>query len=152
MKSVKELFEGMLSEKGIRIISQNEKTYLLENKGLELQVNIENIEKNYIRDKEPEIVSFFVNQIFNVQEVPKDWKDVASRVYFSLEPWYYDFGDTIYDNITEFTCIVAVYVHENESRISWITNDILNSWNVDMKELKDTAKINMVNLLNTIYK
>ncbi|MBN1800526.1 MAG: hypothetical protein JW891_03420 [Candidatus Lokiarchaeota archaeon] len=150
MKSAKQLFEELLLEKNIEIISQTEKTYIINNGSSKLNVTIENLEKEYDRVKSPEIVRLFVDQILNIQEVPSEWQKASKRIFLSLEPSNYDFENIIYEKITEFTNMVAVYVDENDFGMTWITTNMLQEWNVDIKELRQVAKENMRELFNSV--
>lgn len=150
MKSAKELFEQMLVEKKIKIITQNNKNYIINNGISDLNITIENIEKEYDRYQDPEIVSSFINQILNFQEVPKDWRKASKRIFFSLEPSNQEFENVILEKISEDTNIIPAYVDDNEFGITWITMDMLKGWGVDVNELKKVAKKNMSKLFDSV--
>ena len=71
MQTSKALFEAELDKRKVKYSGpDSEGLYKVDVNGIEVTVNLENISRNYERDKDPEIIMNFVNQTLNLFETP----------------------------------------------------------------------------------
>jgi hypothetical protein len=113
-------------------------------------VNLENVRRNYERDKDAGAIVRFARQLdVDLCDSAPDWKDVQSRLRFSLEPSDYEsgFDDTLLERITDDLVRLFVFVSPDGSRISWIANSMLTSWQVSRETIAAYASANMNQLV-----
>ncbi len=145
--SAKALFEAELNKRKVKYSGpDSEGLYKVDVNGLEVTVSLENISRNYERDKDPEIVLNFINQTLNEFEAPP-WEKAKSLVFFSAEPSDHNFGDTIHYKVSEDVSKVLVLTDLNEGKITWISSIMIKDWEVSKEEVERHAITNMAALL-----
>ncbi|MCL4297553.1 MAG: hypothetical protein KJ077_17570 [Anaerolineae bacterium] len=81
------IFEEVLKSQGIPFKLTNDGTYSVEVNGQALVVSLENVEKTYLRDKDPEIIRNFAATVLTFPgKLPNTWTEAKDRIRFSLEP------------------------------------------------------------------
>lgn len=137
-----EKFRSQVEAKGMKIDSVDVTGLIYISQGeLTLKVSLDNIRKNYERDKDDSLISDFVETLVSYSiELPKKWVDAKKDILISFFPNDFDFQDFIHSKVTdEFS---KVYVHSGENKFTWITKDDLKEWNISEKELDAQANIN----------
>lgn len=151
MKTVEELFEREMKSRKIPYhYDNNEDLYKIDYNGKLYKVSIDNVKKDYEQSQDPETVSYFVEQILKVFENQKKplWGEIKQDIY----P-YVVVNDETYENfIFEYISQDLAKTHiiaGREGSIEWISRDMLKEWNISEDVLKDTAKTNMLKLLDS---
>jgi hypothetical protein len=114
---------------------------------LTLKISLDNVRKNYERDKDPTYISDLVQTLTSYSiELPSTWAAAKDSIYISLFPNDNDFEGFIHQTITaEFG---KVYIHTDQNKLTWITKDDLQKWNITEEELDKQAALNADKLLS----
>jgi len=111
-----------------------------------ITVSLENVRRDYDRDRNSRAVVEFVDQATRdfFTEAPT-WNDVRGFVRFCLEPSAYEIGfeGVIRDTVTDGLCRVYVFTPPDGSRITWIDESMLPHWQVTRADLVRQADENM---------
>jgi hypothetical protein len=75
------------------------------------------------------------------------WQQAKAGIRFAAEPSDHDFGDTLYDRMTDSLCRVLAYVDAEETRITWLTSSVLDEWGQARAAVAQVAAENMAALL-----
>lgn len=141
-----ELFQRELTERGLSFAIEESGIYRIEIGTVTASVSLDNIRRNYVRDKDPEAIARFAEQLKAdfFGEIP-DWKTAKRGVRFSLEPSDYasGFQDTLHDVLTDNLVKVFVVTPPDGSRISWISNSMVSKWGTTPDAVRREAAKNM---------
>ena len=141
-----ELFQAELAQRGLQYAINEDGLYEIAIGDVNATVNLDNVRRNYDRDKDGDAITRFAEQLNTdfFGDIPS-WADVQPFVRFSLEPSDYEdgFADTLHEIVNEELVKVFVYVHPDGSRISWITNDMVANWQVKNNAVVSLANKNM---------
>lgn len=141
-------FKSQIEKHGMRIDSVDETELIYISQGeTTLKVSLDNVRKNYERDKDTSHISDLVQTLVSYSiDLPSKWTDVKNDIYISLFPNDYEFNDFLHDKITdEFS---KVYVHSGQDKLTWITADDLKKWNITVADLDKQANTNADKLLS----
>lgn len=131
------LYIDSIDESGLIHITQNELT---------LKISLDNIRRNYERDKDPSHISDFVQTLMTFSlEIPKDWSKVRDNIFVSLFPSDKDFEDFIHHPVTDR--FDKIYVYNGENNLNWIRFQDIKEWNITEEMLIEQANINANKLL-----
>src|ERR1700693_3090943 len=84
------LFEQELARRGVAFRRDQETTrYLIEHRGSELFVSLDNVEREYNQDLDASRIARFVDSVLSPQFERSPWKEVHGSVLFCLEPAYH---------------------------------------------------------------
>lgn len=141
-----ELFEAELAQRGLQYTIHEDGLYEVAIGDVNATVNLDNVQRNYERDKDRDAVARFAQQLNTdfFGEIPS-WADVQPFIRFSLEPSDYQngFADTLHEMVNDDLVKVFVYVPPDRSRISWITNAMVANWEVETEAVVALADKNM---------
>ena len=140
-------FKTQIENKGMKIDSVDEKGLIHISQGeLVLQISLDNVRRNYKRDKDETHISDLAETIVSYTiAIPEKWEDAKGDIYISLFPNDFDFHDILHEQITdEFS---RIFIHRGNGKISWVTKDDIEKWNVTEKELDIQANSNANKLL-----
>lgn len=142
-----EEFKTQIEKKGMRIDSVDEEGLIYISKGdWKLKISLDNVRRNYARDKDTSYISDLVQTAANSTiEIPENWIDAKNDIYISLFPNDNDFKDYLNKKITDD--ISKVYIHIGNNKLTWLTKDNLTKWNISEVELDTQASINADKLL-----
>lgn len=135
-------FKSQIEKKGMKIDSVDKTGLIYISQGeLTLKISLDNVRRNYQRDKDETHISDFVSTLFsNLIDLPSTWAEVKDSIYISLFPNDYEFKDLIHSRITdEFG---KVYVHSGANKLSWLTKDDIKKWNINVEEIDKQANLN----------
>lgn len=145
------LFQAELDQRGLEYTINGDGLYEITLGDVVATVNLDNVRRNYERDKDREAISRFAEQLTTdfFGNIPT-WEDVQPLVRYSLEPSDYEhgFADTLHQVVTDELVKVFVYVSPDGSRISWITDDILAEWQTARDTVIALANKNMDQLVS----
>lgn len=141
-----QLFQDELAQRGLQYTINNDGLYEIGIGDVDAVVNLDNVRRNYDRDKDRDAITRFADQLNTdfFGNIPS-WTDVQPFVRFSLEPSDYEngFADTVHEMVSDDLVKVFVYVPPGGSRISWITNDMVADWKVTRDAVIALANKNM---------
>ena len=140
-------FKIQIENKGMIIESIDEtELILIKKEDLTIEVSLDNVRKNYARDKDEAHISDLVETLADYSfEIPEDWNFVKNDIYISLQPNDFDSKEFINFKITNE--IDKVYVHTGNDRFSLISKNHLSKWNITELDLDNQAKKNADKLL-----
>lgn len=144
---VLEEFKAQIENQGMKIDSIDETELIYISKGeLTLEVSLDNVRRNYERDKDKTHISDLVQTLINYSiEVPSKWKDAKNDIYISFFQSDYEFKDLIHHKVTdEFS---KIYIHSGQGKFSWISKEDLKKWKISESELVEQANQNADSLL-----
>jgi hypothetical protein len=124
-------------------------TYETSIDGYIVRISVQNIARDYARDKDTAAIRRFAENALAGFGRPT-WERVRDFIRFSLEPSDHDFGETIHDTVSKTISRVLVYTDAADSRISWITPDMLASWGTTKELAQKIALENMSRLIDTL--
>ena len=141
-----ELFQVELAQRGLQYTINKDGLYEIAIGDVNATVNLENVRRNYERDRDHETVTRFAQQLNDdfFGAIPS-WADVQPFIRFSLEPSDYQsgFADTLHQIVNPELVKVFVYVPPDGSRISWITKSMVADWKVENETVVSLANKNM---------
>lgn len=142
-------FKSQIESNSMKIDSVDETGLIYISKGeLTLKISLDNVRRNYERDKEESHISDLVQIVVSYTiELPENWADAKDDIYISLFPNDHDFQEFLHSKITdEFS---KVYVHSGQDKLTWITKEDLKKWNITETQLDTQASNNADKLLKT---
>ncbi len=150
MLSAREIFEHELDKRKIKYKGPDSiGFYKVNTENFEVTINLENITKNYARDKDPEAVIHFIDQSLTRFRTPP-WNTAKKLIFFSVEPSDYNFNRSIHYAVTDSLSKVLVITDPDEGKITWVTPEMIKEWNVSQSEAEMNAAENMGGLLKGI--
>jgi len=140
-------FKIQVESLGVKIDNIDETGFIyVSQRDLSIRINLDNVRKNYYRDKDETHIANLVNTILAYfKEIPSNWADARDAIYISLFPNDQDLKECIHQRITDEFC--KGYIHREEEKETWISNDDLKKWNISEDELEKQAHKNADNLL-----
>lgn len=144
---VLEEFKTQIEKEGMKIDSIDDTELIYISKGdVTLEVSLDNVRRNYERDKDKTHISDLVKTLVNYSiDIPSNWNEAKENIYISLYPSDFDFKDFINFKVTEQTN--KVYLHSENNRFSWISKADLEKWNITDVELESQAQKNADRIL-----
>jgi hypothetical protein len=140
------IFEGELRRRGVEF-SVTEEGYKVATRSGDLLVSLENVGRDYKRDKDPTAVIQFVDMVLAPRELPP-WQDSKTQLFFLATPSDYDFGATIHHAVSKEAAKVLVLTDLQEGRISWVAASDLAAWNVTREQAEGAAESNLARLVD----
>jgi uncharacterized protein YtpQ (UPF0354 family) len=128
-----------VDEEGLVYIEHGENT---------IKISLDNVRKSYEQEGTFDHLDNLVESIHShLMEVPiPDWDQAYLKVYCSLFPSDYDFGDFLHEKVTdEFH---KTYVFYESEQYIWINHTQLEEWQIDEQTFKQQVAFNMNALLD----
>ena len=122
------LFLDELAGRNIEVKLDDEGNYTLDARGLSINVSLENVSRDFERDRDPDRIVTFVDSITNLLALP-DWQEAKGRIRWQPEPNDHKFGDTLRDPLSDKVSLVFVYVDPSDTQIRWLTAADADKWN-----------------------
>lgn len=142
------MFTEQLHEKGVQITEITEDGFLIvEHDGATLTINFENIQRNYLRTKDPQIISDFVEQVMSAFKPFPEWEIAKDHLLMLAEPEDSDLEHIVCVQVTDTICKVLEYFDEDGGRLIWLNESQLARWNVTREEALEAAALNMAKLM-----
>lgn len=146
---VGELFESSLKKTGLSIKDKTDDgLYIVNVNGLDLSISLENIRRDFKRDKDPEAVRRFIENILRTNQMIPDLEEVRKAIRFSAESSDYNLAGFFAESVTKFVSKVIVFTQEEESLINWVNDSHLEHWGISETLLYEIAGSNMNKLLD----
>jgi hypothetical protein len=144
--AVATLFLDELARRNIEAKLDDEGNYTLDVCGLSIKVSLENVSRDFERNRNPDRIVTFVDSITSPLLLP-DWQEAKARVRWQPEPSDHKFGDTLRDAVSDKISLVLVYVDPSETQIRWLTAADAEKWNKTGADLMAAAQENMDRIL-----
>lgn len=135
-------FKTQLESKGLAIDSIDKDGFILINvEESELKVSLDNVRRNYERDSDDSYITDLVNTIVSHSSKKEDWENIKEKIYVQFFPNDFEFENLIYEKVTnEFSKVFMVNTNNN---FSFISEDDLIDWNLDLEQLKNQVDLNL---------
>ena len=142
-------FKTQLKNKGLTIDSIDKDGFILINvEESELKVSLDNIRRNYERDNDDSYITDLVNTIVSHSSKKEDWENIKDKIYVQFFPNDFEFENLIYEKVTnEFS---KVFMLNTNNNFSFISDDDLIDWNLDLEELKNQVDLNLDTFLDKV--
>jgi hypothetical protein len=143
------LFEQELLRRGLGFERGSEAgLYKVRVGGVDLDVSLANVARNYERDGDPEGVLQFAQHVaeFRPEDDPP-WEKAKPFLVWVAEPSNQDFGTTVRDPVTKQVVRVLVRTDEAVKKLSWVTAATVAAWGVPEKEVRSAADANLSRVL-----
>ncbi|KIQ14667.1 hypothetical protein RT99_22805 [Flavobacterium sp. MEB061] len=142
-------FKIQLENKGLTIDSIDKDGFILINvEESELKVSLDNIRRNYERDNDDSYITDLVNTIVSHSSKKEDWENIKDKIYVQFFPNDFEFENLIYEKVTnEFS---KVFMLNTNNNFSFISDDDLIDWNLDLEELKNQVDLNLDTFLDKV--
>ena len=154
MTNVARKFEAELASRDIPYSIMDDGRYELSVNDAKLTVSIDNILRDFGRDRDLSAISRFVEAVLDELnfQTPR-WENVRTLVRYSLEPTDYTagFADVVHNVINEDLVQIYVFSSPDCSRISWISPSVVSDWGISIHELKSQADSNMSQLVENAH-
>ena len=114
----------------------------------ELKVSLDNVRRNYERDNDDCYITDLVNTIVSHSSKKEDWENIKDKIYVQFFPNDFEFENLIYEKVTnEFS---KVFMLNTNNNFSFISDDDLIDWNLDLEELKNQVDLNLDTFLDKV--
>ena len=145
------LFEQELSKRSISFVRQDEDTYRIQLDGSEVTASLANLRRNVARDKDPELVTHFVDKVLEAfsSERP-DWKVASKLLLWAAAPSDQEFGAAVREAVTDEVSRVLTLTDADHSRIGWVTAEMCDEWGVTVDQAAAAAFRNQDRLLRGV--
>ncbi|MCD0469843.1 hypothetical protein [Flavobacterium sp. JAS] len=142
-------FKTQLESKGLTIDSIDQDGFILVNvEESELKVSLDNVRRNYERDNDDSYITDLVNTIVSHSSKKEDWESIKDKIYVQFFPNDFEFENLVYEKVTnEFSKVFMVNTNNN---FSFISDDDLIDWNLDLEELKNQVDLNLGAFLDKV--
>jgi uncharacterized protein YtpQ (UPF0354 family) len=138
---VAKLFEQELRRRGVQYrFDDEEQRYRVQHRGRELLISLDNLTRDYDRERDEACVAFFIDNVLTLFVEEQSWEEVRMSILFTLEPSDYAEPLPLRTPISERVDRVPAVVRVE--RISFITPALVNSWQISLAELEATASRN----------
>lgn len=125
-----------IGETGLLYVSHYDNLY---------EVSLDNIRKNYERDKDETPIATLVEILVKQPEVPKDWQIAKHNVYVMLVSNNTELDNYVYRKLT--AGFGKEYAYRTQDKFIWLNYDHLHKWRITEQELDLQAGKNADTLL-----
>jgi hypothetical protein len=137
-----QLFKKAIAGYGFVISSITDDERVCVVKGdFELTVSLDNLRKEFAQENDENVISEFVEAIASAGEEIPTWEVAGDKVFPSLFPSDYDYGEFVNFPITEM--FNTVFVYEEKLSKKWIDETQVEKWGIDNETLVRYANLNL---------
>src|SRR5688572_11795042 len=116
--------------------------HVIDLSGDEFTINLDNLSREYARDRDPSIFSTFVTALLADRQPLPPWDQARPRVRYIAESSKRNLSGIIHDRVTDLLCRLIAYVHPGETGLRWLTDADLLHWRIQGDELVAAADAN----------
>jgi len=147
MPNVDILFEEQLTKKNISFKKQGKNLYLVHINGTDKTVSLENLEKNFIRDQDLNLIKTFISSIMQpIENLPK-WSELKKGIFVSVEPSDYDLDQKIHKKLSKSTVAILSYYNNDTNQVRWLSKADLVERDVNIEKAWSQGYDNLENIL-----
>lgn len=137
-----QLFKKMISNHGFAISNITEEELICVVKDdFELTVSIDNLRKEFAQENDENVISEFATAIASAGEEIPTWEVARDKIFPSLFPSNYDYGEFVNFPVTEM--FNTVFVYEEKLNKKWIDEGQVKKWAIDIETLVRHANANL---------
>src|SRR5262245_5238768 len=140
------LFLEELARRNIPVKLGEEGGYEIDVNGRKQTIQLENLSRDFARDRDPERIKNFVDNVTSEVRIP-DWEDARPRIRWSLEPTNAPIEGALHDKVSDQVAIILVHVSADETQVMWVSDSIAKKWGQTKETLFAAAVQNMQQLL-----
>src|SRR5688572_5395825 len=142
-------FKTRIEDLGLSIGEMDDESLIhIEHGENTLKISLDNIRKSYEQDGNFDHLDNLIQSIHDyIRDIPiPAWNECKDKVFLSLFPSNFDFGDNLHEKVTnDFHKYYVYYVND---QYVWINHEQINDWQISEQEFKIQVDINMNNLLD----
>lgn len=141
-----EKFKAELARQNLKIDSvDSEELYHIDLGSMEIKVSLDNLRRNYAKDKDTSLIVDFVSSIKATAEDVPEWNIAKDSIYYSFFPSDFDFDKVVNESVTKD--LSKIYIYSTHVNNTWLTKDDISKWKVSNKELEQQVIQNINKLL-----
>ena len=140
------LFERELTRRGVSFSFDHESArYRIEHRGGKLLVSLDNLARAYNRDRDQSRIASFVDAVLGSRFESRPWPEAQPSILFALEPSdHVEPSDLRTPLSKQVDRVPVVYTLDaSPETITWITQSMLDGWNISLAQLETTASANL---------
>jgi hypothetical protein len=141
------LFVDEMANRGVPVTLNQDGDYTVAYGDTTATINLENLSRDFERDRDPDRIRTFVDSITRELDDP-DWATARPRIRWSVEGRDMKLDDTVHDIVSDQVALVLVLVSPSETEIRWITPALAERWGQTKEMLFGAARENMERLLS----
>jgi hypothetical protein len=142
------LFEHELSRRGVSFRRDPDSgRYVLNARGLELFVSLENVAREYRRDENPACIARFIDTVLATDVDHATWAQAQGSIFYCLEPSDHVEPSELRSAVSDRVDRVPVFFQESTGRIAWVSEKMLRDWQITTDDLSAAALGNLARLL-----
>ena len=141
MPSLNDLFESELTERGIEFQRREDGRYEIVSDDGPMSVSLDNLARQYARDREPEAIGRFVDSVMSGLAPVPPWEYARDAVFPMIESAEVEIGDdTIATNLSDEARLIPVYFDEAASTLRFLHENDADDWGVTLDEVWAAAE------------
>jgi hypothetical protein len=145
---VAELFEEELRRRGASFrLDSGSARYVVLYRGFELFVSLDNLAREYARDQDASAVVPFVDTVLSISFGAGSWEDARPSILLCLEPSDYAEPPEFSTAVSGRLLRVPVRLNASTGAIKWISQTMLDAWQVTLDLVNETASSNLADAL-----
>src|SRR5262245_41098947 len=121
------LFLEEMARRNIPVKVGKDGGYEVEVGDLTCTIQLENLSRDFARDRDLERIKNFVDTITARIRIP-DWETARPRIRWSLEPNDGPIGDAIHNIVSDQVALVLVHVSADETQVMWVSQFMAEQW------------------------
>jgi hypothetical protein len=146
--SLQGLLEEEFLRRGIHFSVEAEAgRYVIERSGGKLHIALDNLRRDYERDKDTSRVSGFVETVLQATKPLGAWAEGRSSVFFAFEPSDYLEPSPLRTPVSDHIDRVPVHFDPSRGTITWLDQSQLDTWQVSLEDLAAEALANLARIL-----
>ncbi len=132
-------FKNQIAVQGLKIDSIDDTELIYIQKGeTTLKISLNNLRKDYNRDKDKSIIADFVKIIADLDaDESYSWNSIKENVFISLYPYDYKIDGLIFESVTD--SLNQIYVVNVEDKFDWVLKEHIEEWDITENQLKEQA-------------
>ncbi|MCE9583723.1 MAG: hypothetical protein K8T20_14665 [Planctomycetes bacterium] len=143
---VERLFEAELLRRNVKFTRTADGRYAYHRGDTDFLISLENLARDFARDRDESRVARFAEATFASTEVPP-WEAVRDCVYWGLEQADTEMGDTFRRKVSDKVVKLLVVTDPEERKLTFITPGMARDWKTTDAELEASAARNLDRLI-----
>ena len=129
------LVEESLTRRGVPFEHREDGRYEIQLRSGNVLVSLDNLARQYSRDKDPSAIDRFLDSIVASSEALPSWSEAKGRVFPMLESAQLETGpETLTRSISDKTILVLAFFSEQSGALRFLRSDDLEAWGVSQRD------------------
>lgn len=142
--NAQKIFEAELISRGVDFKLLEDGRYDIEADLGSMKVSIDNIERQYARDREKEAIFRFIDTVLSVNSDLPEWSIASKQVFSLIEGVDLETGEnTLLKALSDKTQLVAVIYDKQNGYLSFLTDDNVSDWAIAAEDVWKVAEQNL---------